>query len=95
MGLESVIEVASEGGRGFLVRAAGHRFEVTVAGALVAELGAPDAASLVTAAFQFLLDREPAGSILPRFDLSVIERYFPEWRSEMRRRFGAGSRPEA
>ncbi len=93
MGQASVIEVSSEGGRGFLVRAAGHRFEVTVAGALVAELGAPDAPSLIRAAFQFLLEREPAGSILPRFDLGVIERYFPGWRSEMRRRFAAGSRP--
>ena len=37
--------------------------------------------------FAFLLEREPAGSILPRFDLTVIGRYFPEWREEMRSRW--------
>ena len=31
----------------------------------------------VRAAFLFLLEREPKGSILRRFDISVIERYFP------------------
>ena len=30
-------------------------------------------------AFQFLLEREPASSILSRFALPVIERYFPEY----------------
>lgn len=38
-----------------------------------------DPADLVAAAFRFLLDREPKESILSRFDLSVIERYFPEY----------------
>lgn len=33
----------------------------------------------VKAAFRFLLDREPKESILPRFDLMVIARYFPEF----------------
>ena len=31
------------------------------------------------AAFRFLLDREPKESILPRFDVTVISRYFPEF----------------
>jgi hypothetical protein len=39
----------------------------------------------VRASFEYLLAREPAGSILPRFDLGIIERYFPEWRNAMRR----------
>ncbi|SDK61477.1 hypothetical protein SAMN05192566_1904 [Methylophilus rhizosphaerae] len=34
---------------------------------------------LVTASFGFLLDRESNTSILRSFDLSVIERYFPEY----------------
>lgn len=34
---------------------------------------------LVEASFRFLLDREPKESILPKFDLSVISRYFPEY----------------
>ena len=45
----------------------------------------------VRAAFQFLLDREPAASILRRFDISVIGRYFPEFRPEFPRYLGAGS----
>ncbi len=32
---------------------------------------------VVEAAFKYLLDHEPASSILPRFDCSVIRRYFP------------------
>ena len=31
------------------------------------------------AAFRFLLDREPKESILSRFDVTVISRYFPEF----------------
>ena len=34
---------------------------------------------LVRRSFEFLLEREPPSSILPRFDLSVIERYFPDY----------------
>lgn len=34
---------------------------------------------LVRRSFDFLLDREPATSILGRFDLSVIQRYFPDF----------------
>ena len=41
---------------------------------------------LVRESFAFLLEREPAGSILASFDLSVISRYFPEYRTEIRRR---------
>ena len=36
------------------------------------------------ASFAFLLDREPAGSILPRFSLDIISRYFPEYPTELR-----------
>lgn len=34
---------------------------------------------VLEAAFLFLLEREPKEAILPRFDLPVIERYFPEF----------------
>jgi hypothetical protein len=37
------------------------------------------------AAFRFLLDREPKESILRRFDVSVIARYFPEFERELPR----------
>ena len=35
--------------------------------------------ALVEKSFEFLLEREPNTSILERFDLSVISRYFPEY----------------
>ena len=37
------------------------------------------------AAFRFLLEREPKESILPRFDLTVISRYFPDFERELPR----------
>jgi hypothetical protein len=33
---------------------------------------------VVEAAFEFLLEREPASSILSQFDCAVMRRYFPE-----------------
>ena len=42
---------------------------------------APDATpeELLEASFAFLLEREPKESILARFELPVIERYFPDY----------------
>ena len=37
------------------------------------------------AAFRFLLEREPKESILSRFDVTVISRYFPEFERELPR----------
>jgi hypothetical protein len=39
----------------------------------------------IGAAFRFLLDREAKESILGRFDVSVIPRYFPEFERELPR----------
>ena len=39
----------------------------------------------IEAAFQFLLDREPKESIIGRFDVTVISRYFPEFERELPR----------
>lgn len=41
---------------------------------------------LIEASFEFLLEREPKESILSSFALPVIERYFPEYRAEIRKR---------
>jgi hypothetical protein len=38
---------------------------------------------LIRASFEFLLARESKESILRRFDLAVIERYFPEYGHEI------------
>lgn len=40
---------------------------------------------VVKAAFEFLLQREPASSIIAKFDCSLIRRYFPEVDSELPR----------
>jgi hypothetical protein len=40
---------------------------------------------LIEAAFRFLLDREPKESILGRFEVTVISRYFPEFERELPR----------
>jgi hypothetical protein len=45
--------------------------------------GSPD--EFVRACFEFLLEREPKESILSRFDVSVISRYFPEFEETIRK----------
>lgn len=60
------------------------RHEVTLSRETAARLpggGTPE--RCVHAAFRFLLDREPKESILDRFDLTVISRYFPEFESRL------------
>jgi hypothetical protein len=42
--------------------------------------------ALVAASFDFLLEREPAGSILRTFELPIIGRYFADYPDEIRRR---------
>lgn len=41
--------------------------------------------ALVRASFEFLLEREPATSIMCNFSLDVIARYFPEYPAAIRR----------
>jgi len=41
---------------------------------------------LVRRSFEFLLEREPKESILARFDLPLIARYFPEYENEIAHR---------
>jgi hypothetical protein len=42
----------------------------------------------VRRSFEFLLEREPASSILSEFSLDDISRYFPEYEQELARRLG-------
>ncbi|GAB4326746.1 MAG: hypothetical protein Kow00127_19560 [Bacteroidales bacterium] len=48
--------------------------------------GAVTPEELLKESFRFLLERESNTMILRRFDLMVIERYFPEYTSEIKRR---------
>jgi hypothetical protein len=61
------------------------RHQVTMARATCERLAASEHAPerVVEAAFSFLLDREPKESILGRFDVTVISRYFPEFEREL------------
>jgi hypothetical protein len=59
---------------------------VTVPEQLVEEFRLHDVERLVRESFEFLLEREPASSILSRFSLSDIARYFPEYGQELARR---------
>jgi len=46
--------------------------------------GTHDPTNLVRRSFEFLLEREPKESILVRFDLPMIGRYFPEYEATIR-----------
>jgi hypothetical protein len=66
------------------------RFTVTATPEDVARY-APDGTTperLIHASFEFLIEREPASSILSSFALPVIERYFPEYPRVIRERIG-------
>lgn len=60
---------------------------VSVSAADLARLapGAMDPEDLVSRSFAFLLAREPKESILGRFDLPLIGRYFPDYERQIRR----------
>jgi len=51
--------------------------------------GKTAAEELIRQSFEFLLEREPKESILGRFDLPVIGRYFPEYEKTIRARLGS------
>jgi hypothetical protein len=61
------------------------RHRVTMTRATAARLcpGSQPPERCIEAAFRFLLDREPKESILRRFDVTVISRYFPEFEQEL------------
>lgn len=69
-------------------------FEVSVGGtshhrvSVPARFGDEDLERVVRVSFEFLLEREPASSILPEFSLDVIARYFPQYETELPRRLG-------
>jgi hypothetical protein len=63
------------------------RHRVTMSPAMHQRLtgGAHTPERCLEAAFRFLLEREPKESILGRFDVTVIARYFPEFERELPR----------
>jgi hypothetical protein len=59
---------------------------VRVSRAELTRYGGGDVADLMRRSFEFLIAREPNTSILREFDLSAIERFFPEYPREIRPR---------
>ena len=87
--MNATISVESVGGSRYrvIVDQGGTRTEhdVTASDVDLARYGADAPAErVIEASFEFLLAREPKESILRRFDLAVIERYFPEYPREIR-----------
>ncbi len=86
------ITVTSVGSREFEVqvydggRETSHH--VTVPESLISELQLPegDLERVVRESFDFLLEREPASSIMHEFSLDVISGYFPEYKEELPKR---------
>jgi hypothetical protein len=97
----TVISVACEpAGEGFLCHVTvGDDFDATYHEVSVSDVdlaayavGSQDPRTLVHESFLFLLERERRESILARFDLPVISRYFPEFGIQIRRRLATGIR---
>ena len=65
--------------------------KVAVPDDLLDDLGLTDLDPLavVQETFAFLLDREPASSILPHFSLDQVPRYFPDFYEELQARLGS------
>ncbi len=87
------IDVSAIGGDEYLVEVreggSSTRHTVTLDRAALERFGGGvPAERLLEESFRFLLEREPKESILRRFEISVIGRYFPEFESEIRGRVG-------
>lgn len=89
---EIVVTPMGPGRFGVLVTEAGDvgtSHVVTVPDELLDRLGVEaEADEVVRESFAFLLDREPATSILKEFELPVISEYFGDYVDELRRRLG-------
>jgi hypothetical protein len=70
---------------------AGTGHDVSVPAGFPASLGCGHVApeELVRASFEFLLEREPASSILRKFSLDVTSQYFPGYAAQIRARLGS------
>ena len=81
-----------QGGWACTVRVADGRgsrsFDVSVSGAELVRFApsASEPTDLVRRSFEFLLKREAKESILAAFNLAAINRYFPEYEREIKRR---------
>jgi hypothetical protein len=70
---------------------AGTSHDVSVPAGFAASLGCGQVApeELARASFEFLLEHEPATSILRTFSLDIISQYFPSYPADIRARLGS------
>ena len=70
---------------------AGTSHDVSVPAGFPASLGCGHVTpeELVRASFEFLLEREPATSVLRKFSLDIISQYFPGYPAEIRACLGS------
>lgn len=85
---ERIVVSVHESGEGHVADVTVHDQETTTHRVRISRFerqryGTEDVVDLVRRSFEFLLEREPNGSILREFDLSTIERYFPEYARQM------------
>ena len=87
-GWECLVTVAEQGSQTQHTVVVTRSYFEKLAGARERETGAGAQRSveqLVEKSFEFLLQREPKESILRSFDLTIINRYFPEYEVEVRK----------
>ncbi|MGH9057275.1 MAG: hypothetical protein ACRDYY_15655 [Acidimicrobiales bacterium] len=86
------VVIEAKGDHRYAVTIGDSHHDVGVPPALTEALGLSDddEEGLVRISFEFLLEREPPSSILKRFDLDVIGRYFPDYPEAVRSRLGPG-----
>lgn len=96
---QPTVLVARQNDGAFSVKVRSPRAEtshtVVIPAGFAERVGLPDVPSeeLVRASFMFLLDREPASSVLPRFELDMISRFFPEYPAELAGYLALGPTP--
>lgn len=85
-----MIEVKKKDGQEFMVRleeeGTSRRYNVTLDESYYQELTGDKITKeeLIRKSFEFLLEREPKESILSKFNLRVISRYFPEFEEKIK-----------
>ena len=72
---------------------AGTSHDVSVPAEFAVGLGCGRVAreELIRASFEFLLEREPATSILRTFSLDVVSQYFPSYPADIHARLGSSN----
>jgi len=81
-----MIKVEKKNQQEFIVKVEGKEYNVGLDDEYWQDLtgGKITKEELIKKSFEFLLEREPKESILSRFNLRIINQYFPEFEEEIR-----------